>query len=80
MLRRSEMVVSEGLAFGYKYCKFYVFNRFTDQIKYQGEELTDDMKKNLIIVFGIQNGDFQFNRGECQILLPLTIIPTKIKK
>lgn len=38
---------SEGLAFGYKYCKFYVFNRFTDQIKYQGEDLTDDMKKEL---------------------------------
>ena len=24
-----------------------VFDRFTDQIKYQGEELTDDMKKEL---------------------------------
>ena len=40
-------LISEGLAFGYKYCKFYVFDRFTDQIKYQGEELTDDMKKEL---------------------------------
>lgn len=62
---------SEGLAFGYKYCKFYVFNRFTDQIKYQGEELTDDMKKNLIIVFGTQNGDFQPTEGEYQILPPI---------
>lgn len=38
---------SKGVAFGYKYCKFYVFNGFTDQIKYQGEDLTDDMKEEL---------------------------------
>lgn len=34
---------SEGVAIGYKYCRFFVFNDFTDRDKYQGEELTDKM-------------------------------------
>lgn len=38
---------SEGLAFGYKYGDFYVFYEFTDEIKYQGEELTDETMKKL---------------------------------
>lgn len=38
---------SEGVAFGYKYCQYYVFNEFSDKIKYQGEELTDERIEEL---------------------------------
>lgn len=38
---------SEGIASGYKYCKYYVFNDFADTAKYQGEELTDEMMDKL---------------------------------
>lgn len=39
---------SEGVAQGYKYCRFYVFNDFTDRIKYKEDnDLTDDMMDEL---------------------------------
>lgn len=38
---------SEGVAIGYKYCRFFVFNEFTNRIKYQEEELTDDVMDEL---------------------------------
>ena len=39
---------SEGLAFGYKYCKFYVFNEFTDAVKYSDDSLSEDDLFDLI--------------------------------
>ena len=39
---------SEGLAFGYKYCKFYVFNEFTDAVKYPDDSLSEDDLFDLI--------------------------------
>ena len=41
-------VFSEGLAFGYKYCKFYVFNEFTDAVKYSDDSLSEDDLFDLI--------------------------------
>lgn len=39
---------SEGLAFGYKYCKFFVFNEFTDAVKYSDDSLSEDDLFDLI--------------------------------
>lgn len=38
---------SEGAAFGYRYCQYYVFNEFSDKMKYQGEKLTDERIEEL---------------------------------
>ena len=39
---------SKGVAFGHKYCMYYVFNEFSDKMKYQGEELTDERIEELM--------------------------------
>lgn len=39
---------SEGVAFGYKYCQYYVFNEFSDAMKYQGDGLTDEEIDDLL--------------------------------
>ena len=61
---------SEGLAFGYKYCKFYVFNEFTDAVKYSD----DSLRTIFLILSGIVGGKVRKQINGENLVFSLSLI------
>lgn len=71
MFREVRWLFSEGLAFGYKYCKFYVFNEFTDAVKYSDDSLSED---DLLILSGIVGGKVRKQINGENLVFSLSLI------